>query len=232
MVPLEGTAAAAIAERLAKVQASMDQATLEAHRPLGSVKLLAVSKFHPVESVLAACEAGQRLFGENRVQEAATKFPLVKERWPEVRLHIIGALQTNKARQAAALADVLESLDRPALASALEKASDSLGRLPILYVQVNTGAEPQKAGIALEEADRFIDDCKKRFGNHVQGLMAIPPQGQDPAMHFRLLTELATHHDLPVRSMGMSGDYGAAIRAGSTEVRVGTAIFGPRPLQL
>ncbi len=193
-----------------------------------AITLVAVSKFHPQEDVTAALLAGQRHFGENRVQEAAAKFPALRPAHPDLRLHLIGPLQTNKARDAVAVADVIETLDRPRLADALQAAIQHHGSCPQLLIQVNVGDEPQKAGIPRADADRFIDDCRERFGAAVTGLMCIPPAQGDPAPHFDWLAGRAARHGLAVVSMGMSADYEAAIRHGATHVRVGTAIFGSR----
>lgn len=194
------------------------------------MRLVAVSKTHPVGAVEAALGAGQMLFGENRVQEAGAKFSGLRAGWPEVRLHIIGGLQTNKARDAVRVADVIESLDRPRLADAVAAAVQAEGRCPDLLVQVNTGEEPQKAGVMLGEADAFVAACQARFGGRLQGLMCIPPAAGDPVPHFRLLAAMAARHGLDTVSMGMSGDYPLAIQAGATHVRIGSAIFGTRPL--
>ena len=191
--------------------------------------LVAVSKTHPAEAVAEAIAAGQHVFGENRVQEAAAKFPALRAIHPALRLHIIGGLQTNKARDAVRVADVIESLDRPRLADAIEDAAQREGRLPRLLVQVNTGDEAQKSGVALPEADAFITACRTRFGASLTGLMCIPPAEGDPAPHFALLAAMAARHGLPDVSMGMSGDFEVAIAQGATLVRVGSAIFGQRP---
>ena len=167
--------------------------------------------------------AGVRVFGENRVQEAAEKFPIAG-----ARLRIIGGLQTNKAEQAVRLADAIDSLDRPRLADAIARAAEAAGRLPELLVQVNIGDEPQKSGVSTAEADSFIRAMRARFGEALKGLMCIPPAAKDPAPHFRRLAAMADAHGLPVRSMGMSGDYAAAIAAGATHLRIGSAIFGQR----
>jgi pyridoxal phosphate enzyme (YggS family) len=219
----------AIARNLAAVKARIAAACARAGRDPAGVSLIAVSKTQPGESVLAALAAGQAAFGENRVQEAMGKFPPLRPAHPGLRLHLIGGLQTNKAREAVRVADVIESLDRPRLADALAEAMAKEGRRPDLLVQVNTGDEPQKAGIPRAEADGFIAACKARFGAQVTGLMCIPPAEADPRPHFRLLRELAAAHGLAVLSMGMSGDYEAAIEEGATQVRVGSAIFGARP---
>jgi PLP dependent protein len=218
----------AIGRRLETVRARLRAAALEHGRDPDQITLVAVSKTHGVEAVQAALAAGQRHFGENRVQEAAGKFPALRAAWPDLRLHLIGALQTNKAEEAVAIADVIESLDRPRLADALARAGERAGRLPELLVQVNVGDEPQKAGVATGEADRFIEACLTRFGERVRGLMAIPPAEGDPAPCFAWMAACAARHGLSVLSMGMSGDYPAAIAAGATEVRVGSAIFGTR----
>ncbi|MCE2576180.1 YggS family pyridoxal phosphate-dependent enzyme [Komagataeibacter sp. FNDCR2] len=218
-----------IAQALGGIRARIATAARAAGRDPSGVELVAVSKFHPQGSVIAALEAGQRVFGENRVQEAAAKFPALRARWPDLRLHIIGGLQTNKAAEAVRIADMIESLDRPALSDALARAAERAGRLPDLLVQVNTGDETQKSGVRLEDADEFIDHSRARFGAAVKGLMCIPPHDQDPAPHFRLLADMAARHGLPVVSMGMSADFERAIACGATLVRVGSAIFGARP---
>ncbi len=217
-----------IAANLARIQHRIAEATARANRPAGSVRLVAVSKTHPAEAVAEALAAGQLLFGENRVQEAQGKFPPLRAGHPDLRLHLIGALQTNKARDAVALADVIESLDRPRLAAALADAMAKEGRRPDLLVQVNTGDESQKAGIPRAEADAFIRACREEHDLPVQGLMCIPPVEGDPRPHFHFLAELAARHGLAVLSMGMSGDFEAAIGCGATHVRVGSAIFGAR----
>lgn len=218
-----------LADRLEHVRASIDAAARNAGRDPASVTLVAVSKFHPASSIEDAIAAGQRVFGENRVQEAAAKFPPLRQTTPDLRLHLIGGLQTNKARDAVRLADMIESLDRPALADALTHAAEAVGRLPDLLIEVNTGDEPQKFGVPREDADAFIRTCRQRFGNKLRGLMCIPPAQEDPTPHFQLLRSMAQEHGLPMLSMGMSADYPQAIAQGATMVRVGTAIFGPRP---
>ena len=217
-----------IAANLTRIHSRIEAATREAGRAAGAVQLVAVSKTNPAEAVLAALAAGQRVFGENRVQEAEGKFPALRASHPDLRLHLIGALQTNKAREAVRVADVIESLDRPKLAIALAEAMKKEGRRPDLLIQVNTGAEPQKAGIARAEADDFITACRGEWGLPVIGLMCIPPAEEDPRPHFALLAELARRHGLATLSMGMSGDFEAAIAMGATHVRVGSAIFGER----
>ena len=217
-----------IAANLARILYRIAEATARANRPAGSVRLVAVSKTHPAQAVEQALAAGQLLFGENRVQEAQGKFPGLRPGHPAMRLHIIGALQTNKARDAVAVADVIESLDRPRLATALAEAMAKEGRRPDLLIQVNTGDESQKAGIPRAEADAFIRACREEHLLPVQGLMCIPPVEGDPRPHFLYLAELAARHGLGVLSMGMSGDFEAAIECGATHVRVGSAIFGAR----
>jgi pyridoxal phosphate enzyme (YggS family) len=218
-----------VPDRLRHIQARIAEAAAKAGRPAGSVTLVAVSKTHPADVVRQAVEAGQTIFGENRVQEAAAKFPALRAVLPTLAVHLIGGLQTNKARDAVRVADVIESLDRPRLADALAEAADRQGRLPRLLVQVNVGDEPQKAGVPRAEADAFIRDCRARFGDALAGLMCIPPAEGDPSPHFAWLAACAAQHGLPVVSMGMSDDFECAIAFGATHVRVGSAIFGARP---
>lgn len=217
-----------IADRLAQVRARIAEACAAAGRAPDAVSLVAVSKTHPAGAVAEALAAGQRHFGENRVQEAAGKFPALRPAHPGLRLHIIGALQTNKAREAVRIADVIESLDRPKLAQALAEAMDKEGRRPDLLVQVNVGEEAQKAGIPRAEAMDFLRACREEWNLPVRGLMCIPPAEGDPRPHFAWLAGLAARAGLPVLSMGMSGDFEAAIAEGATHVRVGSAIFGAR----
>ena len=218
-----------IGANLLAVQAEIGAAEQAADRTPGSVSLVAVGKAHPGERSRAALEAGHRVFGENRVQEAEGKWPALKESFSDAQLHLIGPLQTNKVRPALALFDVVESVDRPKLARALAKEMDRVGRQPDCLIQVNTGNEPQKAGVAPEEADGFIAQCRDDFELPIRGLMCIPPAGDEPSLHFALLREIAKRHDLLWLSMGMSADYEIAIAFGATHVRVGTAIFGQRP---
>jgi pyridoxal phosphate enzyme (YggS family) len=217
-----------IADNLRLVRARIAEAAIRAGREPASVTLVAVSKTKPAASVAAALAAGQTVFGENRVQEAAAKFPPLRAAHPGLRLHVIGGLQTNKARDAVRLADVIESLDRPRLADAIAAAIAKEGRTPDLLVEVNVGDEPQKAGVSRADADGFIDDCKGRFGTALRGLMTVPPAGEDPAPHFAWLADRAARHGLAVVSMGMSADFETAIAQGATWVRVGSAIFGSR----
>ena len=216
-----------IAENLERVCARIAAATARAGRPADAVTLVAVAKTHPGDSVLSAYGAGQRHFGENRVQEAEAKYPPLRAQCPGLVLHLIGPLQTNKARQAVALFDVIESLDRPKLAAVLAAEMKRAGRRPACFVQVNTGAEPQKAGVLPADADGFIAEARA-LDLPVVGLMCIPPADEDPAPHFALLRAIAGRNGLAQLSMGMSGDYETAIAEGATSVRVGTAIFGAR----
>lgn len=218
--------------RLAEVQGRIAAAAARAGRLPGSVQLVAVSKTYPAADVLQVLGAGQAVFGENRVQEAAAKFGPLRAGHPGLRLHLIGPLQTNKARDAVRAADVIETLDRPRLADAI---ADALGREgmadgagPSLLVQVNVGDEPQKAGVPTADADSFVEACMARFGPRLTGLMCIPPAAGDPAPHFAWLAACAARHGLGVLSMGMSGDYEVAAAHGATHVRVGSAIFGSR----
>lgn len=220
---------ASVADRLRRVQQRVAEACRRAGRDPASVALVAVSKTHPAPVIQEALDAGQLLFGENRVQEAAAKFPALRAGHPGLRLHLIGPLQTNKARDAVRLADAIEVLDRPRLADALADAASREGRVPELLVQVNVGDEPQKAGVPRADADAFIELCRARFGDGVRGLMCIPPADADPAPHFAWLAACAARHGLPELSMGMSGDFETAIALGATRVRVGGAIFGARP---
>jgi pyridoxal phosphate enzyme (YggS family) len=217
-----------IAENLARIRERIARAAARAGRRGEDVTLVAVSKTQPAEAVLAALDAGQGVFGENRVQEAAEKFATVRAARPALRLHIIGALQTNKAREAVRIADTIESLDRPKLAASLAAAMRQEGRKPTLLVQVNTGEEPQKAGIRPAEAEAFLHACREEHGLAIEGLMCIPPAGDDPRPHFARLAGLAARHGLPLLSMGMSGDFEAAVELGATHIRVGSAIFGAR----
>ncbi len=219
-----------IAGNLAEVRRRIAAAAEEAGRDPGEVTLVAVSKVHPAAAVEAALAAGQTVFGENRVQEAQGKYPALKAAHPELRLHLIGPLQTNKAEDAVRLFDVIETVDRPKLVDALVKAMAKVGRaLPVL-IQVNTGEEPQKAGVLPEETDTFVARCRDVHGLTIDGLMCIPPVEEAPAPHFALLAKIAGRLGLAALSMGMSGDYETAVRFGATLVRVGTGIFGARPV--
>jgi pyridoxal phosphate enzyme (YggS family) len=217
-----------IAANLASVRARIVAAERSAGRPVGSVTLVAVSKTHAEAAVRSALGAGHAVFGENRVQEAAAKFPRLRPEFPHLTLHLIGSLQTNKVRDAVALCDVIETLDRSRLALALAKEFARTEKRPALFVEVNTGAEPQKAGVLPDDADRFIAECRETHGLAVAGLMCVPPAEEQPERHFLLLAELARRNGLAGLSMGMSADFEIAIRCGATHVRVGTAIFGAR----
>jgi pyridoxal phosphate enzyme (YggS family) len=221
-------AQSSIADNLASVRARVAAACRDTNRREGSVCLIAVSKTVGVERILQAIEAGQRVFGENRVQELMAKWPALRERQAGLELHLIGALQSNKVREAMAHADVIHSLDRPKLAEAIAAERDRSGRCPKLMIQVNTGEEAQKAGIVPREADAFIEDCRKRLALPVIGLMCIPPLDDEPAPHFALLREIARRQGLAALSMGMTADFEIAIAFGASHVRVGTAIFGAR----
>lgn len=219
---------AAIAERLRKVREAVAAAASSAGRQPGGVHLVAVSKTVGAGGVRAALAAGQRVFGENRVQEAQAKWPALRQDYPDIELHLIGPLQSNKAKEAVALFDVIESVDRDKIAAALAAEMRRQGRAPKLFVQVNTGEEPQKAGVAPQETAAFVAACRDRHGLAICGLMCIPPFDEPPAPHFALLAKLAGELGLDGLSMGMSADYETAIRFGATHVRVGTAIFGKR----
>jgi PLP dependent protein len=216
-----------ISDNLRRVQDRIANAAAAAGRKPEDVTLVAVSKTKPVEAIVAALTAGQMVFGENRVQEAATKFPALRPDY-NLSLHIIGGLQTNKAREAVRIADVIETLDRPKLADAIEAAISREGRTPSLLIEVNTGSEPQKSGVDRDQADEFIGACQTRFGAALIGLMCVPPLGEDPRPHFTWLAEQAARHGLKTVSMGMSADFEVAIACGATWVRVGSAIFGSR----
>jgi pyridoxal phosphate enzyme (YggS family) len=218
-------------ERLASVTARIAAAARAAGREPASVNLVAVTKTFGAEHITPVLDAGHRLFGENRVQEAAAKFPALRTRYPDLRLHLIGPLQTNKVKDAVALFDAIQTVDREKLARALAAEMARQDRKPELFIQVNIGEEPQKAGVAPREADAFIRLCRDELGLQIAGLMCIPPAGHQPAPYFALLREIARRNALPELSMGMSGDYESAIRLGATLVRVGTAIFGTRAAQ-
>jgi pyridoxal phosphate enzyme (YggS family) len=217
-----------ITTNLSTVRRRITEAAVKTGRDPAAIKLVAVSKTKNETDIIAATEAGQKIFGENRVQEAKTKFVPLRARYPDLRLHLIGPLQTNKAEEAVKLFDVIEVLDRPRLAAELARAIKKTGAAPEFYIEINIGEEPQKAGIAPETLGDFIAFCRDACGLKITGLMAIPPQHENPAPYFARLRELAARHNLPNLSMGMSGDFEAAIAAGSTEIRIGTAIFGAR----
>lgn len=215
-------------EGLKKVLNGVMQAAREAGRPPEAVTLIAVSKTFDGPEIIPVIEAGQRVFGENRVQEAKAKWPALKMRWPEVELHLIGPLQSNKAAEAVQLFDAIHTVDRPKIAEAIGKEMRKQAKHVKLFVQVNTGQEPQKAGIAPDQADRFLAECRELYGLEIAGLMCIPPVEDDPRPHFDLLAEIAKRNGIAQLSMGMSGDYPVAVACGATHVRVGSAIFGSR----
>ncbi len=215
-------------EQLFAVQSEIRKAEAEANRSEGSVTLVAVSKTFDGEAIRPVIEAGQRVFGENRVQEAQTKWPYLRTEFPDIELHLIGPLQSNKAQEAVALFDVIETVDREKIASTLAVEMKKQNRFPKLFVQVNTGSEPQKAGIEPKDALAFITRCRDVHGLIIEGLMCIPPADENPGPHFALLRKIADEADVEKLSMGMSGDYRIAIGFGATSVRVGSAIFGAR----
>jgi pyridoxal phosphate enzyme (YggS family) len=220
---------AEIRTRLVLIEREIALAARSADREPASVKLVAVTKTVPVPLIEEAIATGQRVFGENRVQEAYAKWPALKEQRPDIELHLIGPLQSNKVREAVALFDVIETVDRPKLARALAEEIARGGKRPRLFVQVNTGEEPQKAGVLPAETDAFVALCRDELGLSIEGLMCIPPLDEEPAMHFALLAKIAARLGIDQLSMGMSGDFARAIQFGATYVRVGTAIFGARP---
>ena len=213
---------------LISVTDSIDRAVADYERPAGSVQLIAVSKVQPIDRVRAAVLAGHRLFGENRVREALTRWLPLKEEFAGIQVHLIGPLQTNKARDAVGFFDAIHTVDRARLAAALAREMDRLDRRPDCFIEVNTGKEPQKAGIFPSDADQFIESCRNEYGLPVVGLMCIPPANEEPALHFALLREIAKRNGLAELSMGMSGDYQTAIGFDASLVRVGTAVFGTR----
>lgn len=221
--------AAGAASGLQAVREEIARACREAGRDPASVTLVAVSKSFAAETILPALAAGQRVFGENRVQEAKAKWPALEQKYPDVALHLIGPLQSNKAKEAVGLFDAIHSVDRPSLCEALAEEIAKQGRHPLLFVEINTGAEPQKAGVLPEDADAFIAACRDRYGLTISGLMCIPPADEAPAPHFALTAKIAARNGLKLLSMGMSADYPVAIALGATHVRVGSAIFGERP---
>jgi len=217
-----------IAANLATVRARIKAAAAAVGRDPAAITLVAVSKAQPNVRVQAALAAGQRVFGENYVQEAKARWPALRAAYPDLRLHMIGPIQTNKARDVVALCDVIETVDRPKLAQALAKEMDRQGRRPLCFIEVNTGEEPQKAGVLPADADALIAECRD-LGLPLAGLMVIPPEHEEPSLHFALLAEIAKRNGLDQLSMGMSADYEIAVQFGASHIRVGSAIFGPRP---
>ena len=212
---------------LSQVSGEISKAIEAAQRPVGSVELIAVSKVQPNERVLDVLEQGHQVFGENRVQEAESKWPEFKDRFPEAKVHLLGPLQSNKARLAFKIFDCIHTLDRPKLAKSFARLAQETGFCPPLFVQVNTGEEPQKAGISPSDVDGFVAECRS-LDLPVIGLMCIPPVDEEASLHFALLAKLAKQNDLTQLSMGMSGDFAKAVSFGATHVRVGSAIFGDR----
>src|SRR5689334_11072647 len=213
---------------LAEVEEEVARACKDARRDRGSVTLIAVSKTFNADAISPVIAAGQRVFGENRVQEAKTKWPALMQAHPDIVLHLIGPLQSNKAKDAVALFDAIHSVDRPSICEALAREIKAQNKQPELFVQINTGEEPQKAGIAPGDADAFIASCREKYGLVISGLMCIPPVDQAPAPHFALTAKIAARNGLKNLSMGMSADFAIAIQLGATHVRVGSAIFGAR----
>jgi pyridoxal phosphate enzyme (YggS family) len=213
---------------LIAVRHEIERACREAARDPASVTLVAVSKTFEAGAIAPVIAAGQRVFGENRVQEAKAKWPALLERTPGLELHMIGPLQSNKAREAIALFHAIHSVDRPSLCEALAKEISKQGRKPLLFVEINTGAEAQKAGVLPQDADAFLAQCRNSHGLTIDGLMCIPPAEEAPAPHFALTAKIAARNGLKLLSMGMSADYAVAIAMGATHVRVGSAIFGSR----
>ncbi len=220
-----------IGENLLAVTAAIEAATAASRLASGAgrVTLIAISKAHPTAAAHQALEAGHRVFGENRVQEAQDKWPALKEEFADAELHLVGSLQSNKVNRAVDLFDAIHTIDRPKLARAVAGEMDKRGRRPQCFIQVNTGEEPQKGGVLPEDADTFIAECRDDLGLPVEGLMCIPPLEDEPSLHFALLREIAKRNGLESLSMGMSGDFEQSIRFGATHVRVGTALFGQRP---
>jgi pyridoxal phosphate enzyme (YggS family) len=213
---------------LEAVRAEIARACRDAGRDPASVTLVAVSKTFSAEAIEPVIEAGQRVFGENRVQEAKAKWPALLEKHPGLALHLIGPLQSNKAKEAVALFDAIHSVDRASVCEALAKEIAKQGKTPLLFAQINTGAEPQKAGVLPQDADDFLRACRETYGLTISGLMCIPPADEAPGPHFALTAKIAKRNGLKLLSMGMSADFAAAIALGATHVRVGSAIFGGR----
>ena len=218
-----------VAARLADVEARIAEAARDAGRAARDITLVAIAKLHGEARIVPALEAGHRVFGENRVQEAEAKWPALKARYRDVALHLVGPLQTNKARNAIALFDVIETVDRPKLARKLAGEMDRAGKRPSCFIEVNTGEEAQKAGVLPADADAFVALCRDALDLPIVGLMCIPPFDDEPSLHFALLADIAARNGLDRISMGMTADFDIAVRFGATHVRVGTAIFGERP---
>jgi pyridoxal phosphate enzyme (YggS family) len=212
---------------LSEIRARMDKACTAAGRAPQDVELIAVSKVQPADRVAAVLDQGHRVFGENRVQEAAGRWPAFQDRYTDIILHLIGPLQSNKARQAMEMFHAIHSVDRPKIAQGIARLAQEMGRCPDLFLQVNTGEEPQKAGVLPQEIDGFVAECRA-LDLPVKGLMCIPPVEEEPSLHFALLAKMAARNGLSGLSMGMSGDFESAIAQGATHVRVGSAIFGER----
>jgi pyridoxal phosphate enzyme (YggS family) len=217
-----------IIDRLNETKAAIARASADCGRNPAEVTLVCVTKTFPAEDVVPLLDAGHRVFGENRVQEAMGKWPALRETYPDIELHLIGPLQSNKAREAVETFDVIQSVDREKIAGALAEEMNRQGKRPRLFVQVNTGAEPQKAGVLPQDADAFIATCREKYGLEIAGLMCVPPVDEQASPHFALLADIAARNGLRERSMGMSSDYELAIQLGATYVRVGSAIMGVR----
>ena len=213
---------------LATVRAEIAHACEQHRRDVSSVTLVVVSKTFDVAAIEPVIIEGQRVFGENRVQESLAKWPALKERYPNISLHLIGPLQSNKTKEAVALFDAIHAVDRPSLCAALAKEIQKRGKSPTLFVEINTGAEPQKAGVLPEDADEFLRACRDTYGLNVKGLMCIPPHEEAPGPHFALTAKIAARNGLKLLSMGMSADFPIAIQFGANHVRIGSAIFGNR----
>lgn len=225
---MEDTSEKIAAARLRELKAELSDLARRNARASGDIELIAVSKTHGADAIRPVLEAGHRVFGENRVQEAAEKWPALRQAYPDTQLHLIGALQSNKADQAVDLFDTIHSLDRPKLAAALARAMAASGRRPRLFVQVNTGDEPQKAGVSVMDLADFVEQCRTEYKLQIDGLMCLPPAHEAAGPHFALLGKLAASLDMAHLSMGMSADYAEAVSLGATHIRLGTAIFGPR----
>lgn len=218
-----------VVDRLNETKAAIARAAADCGRDPKAVTLVCVTKTFPAEDIAPLLSAGHRVFGENRVQEAMAKWPALREKYPDAELHLIGPLQSNKTREAVELFDVIQSVDREKIALALAAEIGRTGRRPRLFVQINTGAEPQKAGVLPQDADAFLHACRARYGLEIAGLMCIPPADEQASPHFALLADIAARNDVSELSMGMSADFELAVQLGATHVRVGSAIMGERP---